>query len=96
MANCNECPKSRVESVPYIVYEASEARHERRERRHWIVHIVSIAAIVLVVVGFLIYLNQYDFESYSYEQDGEGINIIGDRNSGVDNYVATPFDSEED
>lgn len=30
---------------------------------------------------------QYDFESYEYQQDGEGVNIIGDRN-GVDYYGA--------
>lgn len=32
------------------------------------------------------YISQYDFESYTYEQDGQGLNIIGDRN-GVDYYV---------
>ena len=28
---------------------------------------------------------EYDFESYEYQQDGTGVNIIGDRN-GVKNY----------
>lgn len=30
---------------------------------------------------------EYDFESYEYQQDGTGVNIIGDRN-GVRNYGA--------
>lgn len=29
---------------------------------------------------WLEYLEQYDFESYEYSQDGQGLNIIGDKN----------------
>lgn len=71
------------ESVPYIVYEGALARAERIIKRLWIALIVAIVAIVLCVGGFLLYLNQYDFASYDYEQDGQGVNIIGDGN-GVD------------
>lgn len=77
-------------NVPYIVWESAQARHERSEKRHWIAHIISFFALVVVVIGFLLYLNQYDFEAYSYEQDGCGINIIGDRNGGIENNVSTP------
>lgn len=39
--------------------------------------------------------SQYDFESYEYQQDGEGLNIIGDRN-GVDYYRPEVQSSETD
>ena len=56
-------------------------RQERHIKRLWIALVAAVVAIVLVVGGFLLYLNQYDFESY--QQDGEGVNIIGNLN-GVD------------
>lgn len=73
--------KTRPENVPYIVFEGEIARQERHIKRLWLALITAIVAIVLVVSAFLLYLNQYDFESY--EQDGEGVNIIGNMN-GVD------------
>lgn len=72
---------TRPENVPYIVFEGEMARQERHIKRLWIALITAIIAIVLVISAFLLYLNQYDFESY--QQDGEGVNIIGDGN-GVD------------
>lgn len=73
--------QNRPENVPYIVFEAEMARQERHVKRLWIALIAAIVACVLIVVGFLMYLNQYDFASY--DQDGQGVNIIGDGN-GVD------------
>ena len=69
------------EYVPYIVHQAEIARQERHIKRLWTVLIISVIVNVLIVVGFLLYLNQYDFQSY--EQDGSGVNIIGNLN-GVD------------
>lgn len=47
---------------------------------------------------WLDYLEQYDFESYDYTQDGQGLNIIGNSN-GVDYNVpaveGTSSDQEE-
>ena len=74
---------TKPETVPYIVFEGEMSRQERHIKRLWIALIAAVVALVLVVVGFLIYLNQYDFESYELQQDGEGVNIIGDGN-GVD------------
>ena len=72
---------AKPETVPYIVFEGEIARQERHIKRLWIALIVAIVAMVLIVGGFLLYLNQYDFASY--QQDGEGVNIVGDGN-GVD------------
>lgn len=69
--------------VPFAAFEAAEERADRRDRRHWIGHIVELAIIVLMAALFLWYLNQYDFTAETVQQDGEGVNIIGDRN-GVD------------
>ena len=72
---------TKPDTVPYIVFEGEIARQERHIKRLWIALIAAIVAIVLIVGGFLLYLNQYDFASY--QQDGEGVNIVGDGN-GVD------------
>lgn len=71
---------SKPESVPYIVHEAEIARQERHIKRLWIALIVAIVACVAITGGFLWYLNQYDFTSY--EQDGQGVNIIGTSRGG--------------
>ena len=69
------------EDVPYFVFEAVLSRQERNIRRLWIALLVAIAACVAVFAGHVWYLSQYDF--VSYDQDGQGVNIIGDGN-GVD------------
>ena len=71
----------RQPDIPYIAYEAELARQERHICRLWSALIVCIIAIAVTVCAFLLYLNQYDF--VSYDQDGQGVNIIGDQN-GVD------------
>ena len=37
------------------------------------------------ITVFIWYINQYDYVSYEYQQDGSGINIIGDNNKEVTN-----------
>lgn len=69
------------ESVPYIVFESEIARQERHIKRLTIALIMAIVACVAIFAGHIWYINQYDFESY--DQDGEGVNIIGNLN-GVD------------
>lgn len=44
--------------------------------------------------AWLDYLSQYDYVSESYEQDGAGLNIIGDRN-GVMNYNGPDIQADE-
>ena len=70
-------------SVPRILFESEMARQERHIKRLVCALIIAILACVAITGGFLLYLNQYDFESYEYQQDGEGVNIIGNLN-GVD------------
>lgn len=81
--DCNNCTKveeAAVAPIPYIAHSTDMAREERKYRR-----LANILLIVIILwfstIGiFVWYINQYDFSAISYEQDGEGINIIGDRN----------------
>ena len=89
MANCETCKKSQSvpESVPYIVHESSMARIERQIKRLWIALIVAVFLLFASNAGWLIYESQ--FETITYEQDGEGINSVnygeqGDLNHGAD------------
>lgn len=69
--------------VPYIVFEGELARAERHIKRLWIALITVTAALAVAVIAFFWYLSLYDFASYEYTQDGQGVNIVGDDN-GVD------------
>ena len=87
MANCETCKKvqSAPESVPYIVHELSMARMERQIKRIWIAVIVAVCLLLASNAGWLICESQ--FETITYEQDGEGINNVnygeqGDLNNG--------------
>ena len=81
MANCETCKsKNAPESVPYIVHESSMARMERQIKRLWIALIVCIAMIFACNAAWLVYEIQFETFEYSYEQDGQGTNIIGDGN----------------
>lgn len=81
--------------VPFVVFESVQARQERCIKRLWIAVIVSILSLLISNVAWLWYINQYDFESYSYEylQDGKGLNIIGD-NNGVYNGTESENNTE--
>lgn len=87
--DCKTCRKNQnlktVEPVPYVAHEAQMARNERTIKRL----IIALALVAILwfstVCLFVWYLNQYD--CVSYDQDGTGVNIIGDSN-GVDYNVA--------
>ena len=79
MAECGAC-KTKPENVPYLVYESSQARNERNIKRLICLLIVIIILWACTIAGFMLYLNQYDFAGYEYSQEGEGVNIIGDKN----------------
>ena len=97
MPDCKACQEigQKVEPVPYIVHESAMSRNERTIKR-LIIALLSVVLLWFATIGiFVWYLNQYDFESYEYTQDGQGLNIIGDRN-GVDFYVAESESSTQD
>ena len=73
--------------IPYIVFEGEMARSERHIKRLWITIIVLIFAIIGICTGFLVYLSQFDYESYEVSTEGGGnanyIGNDGDINNGT-------------
>lgn len=66
------------QSISYIAHESAMARAERHIKRLWIALIVAIVMIAVTNVAWLIYISQYDFESYEISTDGGGnANYIG-------------------
>lgn len=97
MANCETCKKfqNSPENVPYIVHESSMSRMERHIKRLWIAVIVSVFLLFASNAGWLIY--ESHFETFYYEQDGEGINNVnlgeqGDLNNGAESEVQEEAD----
>lgn len=86
--DCESCKsKKPVEPVPYIVHESAMAQNERTVKRLVVALIVAISLIFASNAAWLYAWCQYDYSSTStetikeYQQDGEGLNIIGDRNT---------------
>lgn len=83
---CNSCLTDKSPTnVPYVVHESTVARMERIIKRQWIALIVAICMLFASFGLFVWYESQY--ETISYEQDGEGINNVnigeqGDLNNG--------------
>ena len=89
--------------VPYIVYEGTMARMERTVKRLFILLIVTVLIVFASNGAWLWAWLQYDYvvetETTSYEQDGQGFNLIGDRNHigyGTEVYEDSDYEIEDD
>lgn len=83
--DCETCKnESKIISVPYLAYESYEARHDRKEKRLLIALIISVFLMFASNAVWLWAWMQYDYTSEeivtTYQQDGRGLNIIGDNN----------------
>lgn len=67
------------ETISYYAHEAEVMRHERDKKRLWIVLIVSLVVTAITNLGWVWYLNQYDFESTVTidSKDGGNANYLG-------------------
>jgi hypothetical protein len=84
--------------ISYIVFEGEMARAERHIKRLWITVIVTILLLAACNIAWLIYLNQFDLESTDIQQDGQGVNIVGDENGvgyNVPESSYSPQDAQE-
>lgn len=87
----NQEEKEMQLTVPYIMHEAAQARSERAIKRLTIgIIVVSILSIIIAFsTGYFIdkgwrdYFSECDITNCDLQQDGEGVNIVGDSN-GVD------------
>ena len=67
--------------VPYLTHEADMMRADMMHRRLLWIIVLLIVALAATNITWLIVWQSYDFESYQIEQDGEGVNIIGNENA---------------
>ena len=72
-------------SVPYLTHEADMMRADMMQRRLLRIIVFLIAALVACNIAWLIVWQSYDYESYQIEQDGEGVNIVGNDNTEIHN-----------
>lgn len=82
--DCSSCKEKKVDPVPYIVHESAMARNERTIKRLVIALIVTVVMLFACNAAWLYVWQLYDYTSeetsYVYQQDGKGLNIIGDNN----------------
>ena len=72
---CNNCGTENLNvTVPYVVHESAMARQERQIKRLWIALILAISLLFASFGMFVWYESQ--FETISYEQDGDGLNNV--------------------
>lgn len=70
--------------VPYVVYESAMTRAERNLKRLVILLMLTVVLMFLSNALWLYEWCQYDYVGEDtttlYQQDGQGVNIIGDGN----------------
>lgn len=82
--DCQNCKERKTaDPVPYIVHESAMARNERTIKRLVIALIITVIMLFASNAAWLYVWQLYDYASEEtvYTQDGEGVNIIGDRNT---------------
>ena len=79
--SCENC-KTEPLTIPYAVYETAMARQERTHRRLVAALVISILLMFITNAIWLFAWTSYDYsgEETVITQDGEGLNIYGDRN----------------
>lgn len=101
--NCENCvekcepktPATMPETVPYAVYESVIDRSAKQTKNWMIAFFVTLALLFVTNAGWIIYESQ--FETVSYDQDGEGINNVnvGDQGDVINGADRTPETEEE-
>ena len=78
------------QNVPYIVYEGAQARHERTVKRLIVAIIIGVVLLFASNAIWLYAWAQYDYTSEEtvIQQDGRGINLIGNDNEVNNNGAA--------
>ena len=82
--------------VPYLTHEADMMRADMMHRRLLWIIVLLIVALAATNITWLIVWQSYDFESYQIEQDGEGVNIIGNENENINVRAESPDPSENE
>ena len=64
-------------NIPFIAYEGAMSRFERINRRLWIAVVLLIVLLTGSNIAWLVYESQYESYTITAEQDGGGVNIVG-------------------
>lgn len=88
MKNCDECKfkksddNQKPDKISWYEHQEDMARQERHIRRLCIALIVAIALVFASNALWLWAWTSYDYtsEEYTYQQDGEEVNIVGNSN----------------
>lgn len=83
-------------TVPFVAFERVESAYERHIKRYWILCLVLLVLLVGSNIVWLCFISGYDFEKMELQQDGSGINIVGDENKEVTNYGTENKSMEDD
>lgn len=81
---CNDCTfaKTSLDSISVAAHETAMAREDKKNKRLiWLI-VLLVVALLATNIAWLLVFNSYELEveTVEYEQDGDGINIIGDHN----------------
>lgn len=70
---------TKLDQIPYIVYESAEAKAERTQKRLIIAIVICVIMLALSNIFWLYEWSQYDYSGMetSIEQDGEENTIRG-------------------
>lgn len=90
---CDDCKQSKNVSWAYV--ELLNDSHKASHKRMWVLVLVLIVCLAVTNILWLRAWNEYDYATIDVQQDGRGINIIGDDNE-ADQYNDEPAYTDTD
>jgi hypothetical protein len=82
-ANCDKVKKAEEKNNKTVSWAYVELLADNHKATVWKLWVVVLVLIVALAVSNMLWLrawNEYDYSTTEIEQDGRGINIIGDDN----------------
>lgn len=93
--DCKTCEKATEKNVSWAYVELLNDGHKSTISKLWIAIIILIVLLAVCNIVWIIAWNQYDYTTNDIEQDGRGINIIGDNNDTEQWYEPANTDKTE-
>nr|DAH76848.1 MAG TPA: hypothetical protein [Bacteriophage sp.] len=80
--NCQEVAEKGKQKVEESIAMQVVKDSTKNSKRWFTIAIVILCMWLATIGGFVYFLNQYNFESYEYTQDGQGTNNINNNIGG--------------
>nr|DAG28542.1 MAG TPA: hypothetical protein [Caudoviricetes sp.] len=80
--NCQEVAEKGKQKIEESFAKELLKGYSKQAHRWFVAFIIVLCMWFGTIGGFIWFLNQYNFESYAYTQDGEGINNINNNIGG--------------